>query len=39
MERMDLYNADRSILKPTHFVKILLFKNELQKWTVAAFLK
>ena len=28
MERIELYNSDRSIFKTTHFLKILLLKNE-----------
>ena len=45
MERMDLYDSDRSIFKPIHFVKILqprtqgslepLFQSSSQKITLA----
>ena len=31
MERIDLYNSDRSIFKPTHFVKMILLKNEQER--------
>ena len=35
MERMDLYNSDRSIFKPTPFVKILLL-NQSGAWYAEA---